>query len=118
MTFEIYEKCVTRWIAEWSKRDARNLSPNTCINCGRFTGLGVDGQDADELFAYLHHESGVPFRDFPFDDYFGPELSVAAALIFPRESIRALRKRRLLIADVAHFMFERLSVRDNNISQS
>ena len=36
--------------------------------------LGMDGADAEEFLTAYRQEFGVDMTDFPYDDYFGPEV--------------------------------------------
>jgi hypothetical protein len=104
-----FETIVVQWVSEWSRRPIDSLSPQTCINCGFVKGLGVDGEDADDLIRFLHDKSGVGFSDFQFDQYFGPELSIAAWPFRPLWMFQAATtRRRLTIRDLASFMFQKI----------
>ncbi len=108
MTPEEYELTVVKWVSEWARRPYGRLTPQTCINCGMITGLGVDGEDADELIKYLQDVSGVSFSDFSYDDYFGPELSIAAWIFRPHEIFRGKKLKNLTISDLAAYMYSKV----------
>ena len=103
-----YEEKVIGWIAEWRQLDRRELAPTTSVTKG-WSGLGVDGDDAKELIEFLRNRSGVSFEAFEYDRYFGPELSIAAAIFHPVASIRGLRGPLLTIRELASFMYQNRS---------
>ncbi len=100
---EEFEQQVLNWISEWYEGPKERLSSQTSIN----VDLGVDGDDADELIQYLHERSGVIFSDFPFDRYFGPEVSIVAALVRPLLFMRRKNLEALSVRDLASYMYER-----------
>jgi hypothetical protein len=100
-----YEQDVINWIAEWLRCDSRGIKPETCLNRG-ITGLGINGDDGKELIEFLQKQSGVSFDSFDLDKYFGPEVSIAAAIFAPREFLRGLRGPNLSVKDLALFMHQ------------
>lgn len=78
-----YEAKVIDWIAEWSGKNRLNLSLDTSLNRG-WRGFGIAGDDGVELIDFLRSVSGVSFSDFPVQEYFGSELSIAYAIFEPR----------------------------------
>jgi hypothetical protein len=105
--FEVYQQQVIDWVSEWSKR--HNLSPMTSINRG-LSGLGIDGQDADELIEFLSRKSGISFSDFDFDRYFGPELGLGHILVQPWGVRRWFTTPKLTIGELALYMHTKLTM--------
>lgn len=98
------EQKVISWIADWRRVSPAKLSMNTCVNCGLLSGLGIDGADAIELVRNLSEKSGLPFDDFQFDRYFGPELSLASIVFHPRVLLGRRRLSKLRIRDIVEYM--------------
>jgi hypothetical protein len=64
--------------------------------------------DGDELIEFLHKKSGISFGEFPFDQYFGPELGVPHAIFRPRTFFQAFRGPKLTIGEIALYMYGKL----------
>ncbi len=55
--------------------------------------LGMDGADAEEFLTAYRQEFGVDMTNFPYDDYFGPEVgfeifSYLYCLLFKRSALK------------------------------
>lgn len=69
-----FERQVITWLAEWFRVPVSRITPTTEINGGWRRGLGGDGADADDMVEHLMKRSGLTFRGFDYDRFFGPEL--------------------------------------------
>ncbi len=64
--------------------------------------LGMDGADAEEFLTAYRQEFGVDMTDFPYDDYFGPEVGFEIftylyCLLFKRS---ALKQKQVTVSEL------------------
>src|SRR4051812_17063849 len=103
--YSSYERQVISWVAEWAQLNANDLSSETCINCGFITGgLGIAGEDGDELMHFLNEKSGVDFGEFQFNRYFWRELGIGRLIVQPWKLFEIFGGPKLTIADLGNFM--------------
>lgn len=106
-SYDDFEHRVIAWIREWRGDLTSHITPDTYINSG-LRGLGIDGDDAAEMLQYLHRKSGVDFKGFEYDRFFGPEGVPWTHML---EWIKGNRKwnERLSVRMLAQYMFKEIS---------
>jgi acyl carrier protein len=67
---QIIERDVISFLGEWLSCDDKKLGLDTRIG----EDLGVDGDDAVELLEEYSKRFSVDISNFPFNEYFGPEV--------------------------------------------
>lgn len=102
--FMAFEQWLEGEIASQTNHDRERVNPASSIN----GDLGVDGDDAIELFLHLERETGADFTAFAIDDYFGAEAQGYEMIQAIRRVLKGEKKiwRRLSVRELATFMWE------------
>lgn len=106
--YDTIERQVIAWLAEWLRVPVSRITPATEINGGWPLGLGVDAADADDMVAHVMKRSGLTFRGFDYDRFFGPEGGFIFFLDRLIDRLRGQRQRPLeplTVRMLAEFMW-------------